>query len=148
MSILKRIFKIKSRDKKPRDIMEIVKKIGPQIDNVANDIFTTYSAELISEPVTFIIPAVWGARKDSELTELQKEMNKKIAPAVNGIVVSFDIKNMTEPQKFALGYLVRGLLISKITYMIEAVKNIYIKNNLQIEVEKDILCDIKPIGNA
>lgn len=36
--------------------------------------------EIIKMPITYIVPAIWGAKKDGELTAAQKEINEQVAP--------------------------------------------------------------------
>ena len=104
------------------DITDIAKEIRPLIDDLAGEIFKSHHAVLVSEPITYIVPAVWGAKKDGTLTRTQEEIHGKVNPVVREIYESFGFSGLTEPQEFAVLYLVRGLVISKITYMIEALK--------------------------
>lgn len=69
------------------------------------------------------MPAVWGAKKDGELTTNQKEIHKQIIPIIEDVFEKLDLKKISPPQKFAIGYIIRGLIISKITYMILMLKN-------------------------
>ena len=98
-------------------------KIKEIIDRTTDTIFNSYNEKLLTEPITYIVPAVWGAEKDGELTVTQKEINKKIVPMVNDIMAIFELEDINKAQRFAIGYLIRGLATSKITYMIEAFKN-------------------------
>lgn len=93
------------------------------IDNTTSEIFTSYWERLLIEPITYIIPAIWGEKKDGRLSFTQKEINKKIAPMISNIMEMFDLDGINRDQRFAIEYLIRGLMISKITYMIEAFKN-------------------------
>jgi hypothetical protein len=93
------------------------------IDNTANEIFLVHKKNLLFEPITYIIPAIWGEMRDGNLTDAQKEITELIEPVINRFMRLFEFENLTKAQKFAIGYLIRGLIISKITYMIEALKN-------------------------
>ena len=93
------------------------------IDNTANEIFLSHKNNLLSEPITYIMPAIWGETKDGNLTSAQREITEKIEPVINRLMRLFEFENLNKAQKFAVGYLIRGLIISKITYMIEALKN-------------------------
>ncbi|MBF0510405.1 MAG: hypothetical protein HQK57_15970 [Deltaproteobacteria bacterium] len=123
MNLISKFFSKPFKKDEPEDVLSVSRVVGPLIDQLANSIFTTYSAELLAGPITYIVPAVWGATKEGELTAMQKEMNGKIAPVVDETIDSFGIRGMTGSQQFALGYLIRGLIISKIIYMIEVVRN-------------------------
>jgi hypothetical protein len=148
LKILKEFLaKIKSR-KQHKDIMQITDIIGPMIEKAVWDIFVGYRVELLSEEITFIIPAIWGAKKDGELTATQKAINEKIAPVINRIFELLDIKDLDSCQEFALNYLVRGLIVSKITYMIEAFRSRLKDKTLDEQGLKDALLRFKPQGNA
>ena len=103
--------------------MQIADIIGPMIEKAVWDIFVGYRVELLSEEITFVIPAIWGAKKDGQLTATQKAINEQIAPVIKRIFELLDIRDLDSAQEFALNYLVRGLIISKITYMIEAFRS-------------------------
>ena len=98
-------------------------KIKEIIDKTTNMIFISYKEKLLTEPITYIVPAVWGEIKDGKLTTIQREINKKIVPTINSIMDILELEDLHGAQGFAIGYLIRGLLISKIAYMIEAFKN-------------------------
>jgi len=107
----------------PDDVMRIARKVGALADRTSMEIFSAYRTELLSRPITYIVPAVWGAIKDAEPDPIQKEMNEKISPVVEDICRAFALDGLDPTRRFALGFLVRGYLISKITYMIEASRN-------------------------
>ncbi|MBF0476100.1 MAG: hypothetical protein HQK59_09750 [Deltaproteobacteria bacterium] len=105
------------------DILKISRAAGPLIEKTVIEIFTAYYHELLNEPVTYIVPAIWGASKEGRLTVSQQHISQKISPIVEEIINLFEFDGLTGAQKFALLYLVRGLFVSKIIYMIELVKN-------------------------
>jgi hypothetical protein len=148
LKILKEFLaKIKYR-KQNKDIMQIADIIGPMIEKAVWDIFVGYRVELLSEEITFIIPAIWGAKKDGELTATQKAISEKIAPVINRIFELLDIRDLDSSQEFALNYLIRGLIVSKITYMIEAFRSRLKDRTLDEQGLKDALLRFKPQGNA
>lgn len=131
-----------SQPEQPEDILRIARLIGPMIDSVANDIIASHRTELLAQPITYIVPAVWGAVQDGELSELQKEIHQRVLPVVNRIIRTFAFENISRTQEFGLGYVVRGLIISKVTYMIETLRSECIKQ------DKDILSRLDPVGKA
>ncbi len=141
------LAKIKSR-KQHRNIMQIADIIGPMIEKAVWDIFVSYRVELLSEEITFIIPAIWGAKKDGELTSTQKAINEQIAPVIKRVFELLDIRDMDSSQEFALNYLVRGLIVSKITYMIEAFRSRLKDRTLDEQSLNDALMRFKPQGSA
>ncbi len=123
MSFLNRLFSKNKTDEKHEDVLKIATIIGPTIDKIVVEVFAAYRKELLAEPITYIVPAVWGAKKDGELTTTQKEMNEQIAPVIEEILGEFHSEDISVPQEFAIGFLIRGLIISRITYMIEGTNN-------------------------
>jgi len=128
--------------------MQIADIIGPMIEKAVWDIFVSYRVELLSEEITFIIPAIWGAKKDGELTSTQKAINEQIAPVIKRVFELLDIRDMDSSQEFALNYLVRGLIVSKITYMIEAFRSRLKDRTLDEQSLNDALMRFKPQGSA
>ncbi len=122
--------KIKAK-KESDDVVELARTIEKVMDKTCLTIFRKYNEILIAEPNVYIVPAVWGAVKDGELTATQKEIHASIFPVIAKILESLYQEDMSDSQRFAIGYLVRGLFISKIIYMIEFYKNL---SGIQIEL--------------
>ena len=102
---------------------EIILRIKEIIDKTTDRLFISFKNELLSEPITYIISAVWGKIKRKGLSESQKKIYKTIDSMVIEIMETLEFDELNETQKFAIEYLIRGLVISKITYLIEAFKN-------------------------
>lgn len=98
-------------------------RIKEIIDQTTENIFISFKSELLKEPITYIIPAVWGKTKYGELTGSQMEIYQIIDPAVSDIMEILELDDLNDSQGFAIEYLIRGLIISKITYLIEASRN-------------------------
>ena len=128
--------------------MRIANVIGPVLDGVVHDIFTAYRMELLSEPITYIVPAVWGAKKEGDLTPVQKEINMRVVPAINKAYDSLQLRNLDRDQEFALYFLIRGLIIAKITFMIETLRSRLSERSMDEQSLKDALLHFKPKGSA
>ncbi|MFC1867154.1 hypothetical protein ACFL0H_03365 [Thermodesulfobacteriota bacterium] len=98
-------------------------RIKEIIDKTTNTIFTSYKKDLLFEPITYIIPAVWGKIKQGRLTESQKEIYSTIGSMIKNIMEILELEELNDAQLFAIEYFIRGLVISKIAYLIEAFKN-------------------------
>ena len=103
----------------PGDVTRIAKLIGPLIDGISKNIFNEYHELLLREPITYIVYAVWGAKSDGELTREQTAINGKIIPVLHDVMNALDIGTITQEQTYAVEYIVRSLLISKIVVSIE-----------------------------
>ena len=145
MNLFNRIIKKK---KAPEDLTEISKIVAPLIDKTANDIFMSHCNELLEKPITYIIPAIWGKDINGELTSTQAKINDKIAPVTERILRLFEFRNSSGEQEFAFEYLLRGLFVSKITFMIELKKNLHLKAIVAAKDGNEILSKAIPVGNA
>jgi hypothetical protein len=134
MKKLKGLFSRRLKKEEPEDVMRIARIIGPLADKTSNEVFISYREKLLTKPITYIVPAVWGAKKDGELEDAQKEINIKIVPVINELFDALGIKDLSRAQEYAIGFLIRGLIISKITYMIEAYKG-RSKNRINVLIQ-------------
>jgi len=148
MGFIKRLFSKTGSQDDPAAVMKIAKDIGPLIDETTNKIFLLYSTELLKEPITYIVPAVWGAKKEGELTAVQKEIHEKVAPVIEKIIHTFEFQTLSVSQEYALRYLVCGMFITKVTFMIEAAHNKGIGKPSSSQNDLDILHSLEPMGKA
>ena len=147
LRFLKNIFSKQKQDQ-TKDLMRITLRIGPLIDSSAQYVFSKYNKDLLHQPVTYIIPAIWGTNPDFEISPTQKAIYNEIDPLIQKIFAEIGLKNITKEQEFAIRYIIRNLLISKIIFMMEL-----LKNQLQIKSDKtppspDDLKHMDTIGNA
>lgn len=149
MDMLKKfsIFKGKSK-KDPENLLIPANTISTRIDKMAWDIFTSFRMELLAEPITYIVPAVWGAKKDGELTPLQEKIHCRVNTQIDGIFDLLDLKDLTSSQEYAVKYLIRDLIITKIVYMIESFRAKLDETALNEQCIKDYLKNIEPKGSA
>jgi hypothetical protein len=148
MKILKEYFSKRISRKEPEDIMQIANIIGPLLDGVVNDIFMTYRMELLSEPITYIVPAIWGAKKEGELTPVQKDINARAVPVIDKVFDLLQMKKVSNDQEFAVYFLIRGIIIAKITFMIEAFRSRLSERSIDEQSLKEALMHFKPKGSA
>ncbi len=148
MKFFKKVFARNEPQETPEDILKITRELSPLLDDVANRIFSEYRSTLVVESVAYVVPAVWGAMKDGELDDTQKEMNKKISPVVEKIYDTIELNGLQQGQVFAVKYLIRGLIISKIIYLVEIVKQRAMSEaNCEARLS-GLLDQIGPLGSA
>jgi hypothetical protein len=148
MKFLDRLLSKKRDKEEPADVLTLANQISTLIDKTSWDIFSTYRLELLGESIAYIVPAIWGARKEGDLSPLQRTINDHVEPIIKEIFSSLAIRGMEAQQEFALSFLIRGLIISKITYMIEAFRNRLNEQAFDEQKLKDALSNIKPLGTA
>jgi hypothetical protein len=107
-----------------QDITRLAKRVGPIIDQAANDIFRSYNNVLLERPVSFLVSAVWGGDGYSKMDAVSTGINRMVVPALHNALTALDLKMRSPSHEFAVTYLIRGLIISKIAFMVESAKNV------------------------
>ena len=130
------------------NLMKISKVIGLMIDGTVMEIVRTYKIELLSGPVDYIVPAVWGTKKGGGLDATQKEIHTHLNPVINRIIDLFEFKDINDSQEFAIEFLVKSLFINKISYMIDGAKNRFANKTGLHEQNINILNNVKLLGSA
>ena len=130
------------------DLMKISKIVRLTIDGTVMEIVRSYKMELLSEPIDYIVPAVWGAKKDGDLDATQKEIHTQLSPVVNRIIDLFKFEEKNDAQEFALGFLIKSLFISKICYMIDGVKKGFANKLGRRDNNTSILSNVEMLGSA
>ncbi len=92
------------------------------IDEAVDEVVLSHFSELLPKPIRYVVSAVWGADKDCEIDQLQERINRRTEPIVREAIEGLKIHDLHEDQRFALGYLIRGLMVSRIGYTIENLK--------------------------
>ena len=67
-----------TREEDPEALTKITKVIGPLIAATAERIFLSHAYDLMTGPIDYIVPAVWGEKKDGELDDTQRKINIRI----------------------------------------------------------------------
>ncbi len=135
---------------KPQDDTESVNptvlaaQISPLLDELNHQIFLEHQACLMREPIDYVVPAVWGAKKDGRLTPEQQEMHQQILPFVQRVLRIIGLEDSTEPQRFAVDFLLRGLIINRMTYTIATAHNRGLNNSQGSE----LLESLETVGSA
>ena len=148
---IKAIFgtKKKGRNSRADDVMEVPRLLEALINRAALQIVENCKDKLMMEPATYIVPAVWGAIESGEIDKDQKEIYKTIAPVVNEINNSLQTENLSASQTFTLEYLIKGLIISKVNFMMEVLKNrLNNKPDVGNQDASRSLEHLEPLGNA
>jgi hypothetical protein len=97
-------------------------RIKQIIDETTDTIFSIHKKDLLVNPITYIVPAVWGRVKKGDLNPKQKNIFLSIETMVRNVIEIMEFDELTDSQRFSIEYLIRGLVISKITYLIASSK--------------------------
>lgn len=118
-------MKFFQRKKAPLSAEELIgraKAIEPLVDGLCQNIVRTYRSSLLAHEVTYVVPAVWGASPDGPLTDEQKAIHAMVSEVVGKVLGIIDPSKLQPAQEYAVAYLVRGLIISKIAFQVEGLK--------------------------
>ena len=129
------------------DFLSIARPLEELFDAMVSRIFSRHCVHLLSQEIPYIVPAVWGAAKEGDLTPEQREIHEEVVPMIRRSFSLLGLKNLTPAQEFALGYVLRSLIVTKIIYMIEASKRRQAEEHVGIAA-KDELMDMEPMGRA
>lgn len=94
-------------------------EVSALINEAVNAVIITHGHELIGANINYIIWAIWGSDNENKLDETQKQINDYIVPVLGKIVSLFKLNKPTKEQTFAIEYLIRSLLVTRIGYAIE-----------------------------
>jgi len=78
MKILRKLFSRALKEEEPKDVTRISRVIGPLIDKTAEEIFISYKTRLLSEPITYIVPAVGGQRRRVSLRIHRRRLTQRL----------------------------------------------------------------------
>jgi hypothetical protein len=139
------LFKKKSpSDQDSLNPTVLAAQISPLLDELNHQIFLEHQTCLMREPIDYVVPAVWGAKKDGHLTPEQQEMHQKILPFIQRILRIIGLEELKEPQRFAVDFVLRGLIINRMTYTIATAHNRGLNNSQGAE----LLESIETVGTA
>ena len=71
-----------------------------------------------------------------------------VVPVLQDILTALDFQGLNPEQEFALIYILRSLMVSKIVYMIEGSKRHQAEEQQLLNQQTGFLNDIEPVGQA
>ena len=149
--LIKRIKPARSRvvdeSLEVEDFLSIARPLEELFDAMVSRVFSRHCLHLLNQEIPYIVPAVWGAAKDGELTSEQKEIHREVVPMLRQAFSLLGLKNLSPAQEFALGYVLRSLIVTKMIYMIEASKRRQAEESIGISNGEGLL-DMEPMGRA
>ncbi len=142
-----------NRKKKPLTAEELIsraKVIEPLMENLCTRILRDYRTTLLANEITYIVPAVWGASPNTPLTNEQIKIHKLVKEVVDQVLKVIDLEKIEADKEYAVGYLVRGLIISKVAYQVEGLRyHLMVLNNDANQAGNTAsLMDLEAVGNA
>jgi hypothetical protein len=94
-----------------------------QVDEAAKKIFNSNAIELLNEPITNVIAAVWGVQTDKhQPTSTQWQIAHIIRPVIRKIRDAIETGELSESKDCIIDYLIKRLVVSEIVFMIQCYK--------------------------
>jgi hypothetical protein len=109
-----KLFAMDAKESSPEELRRITRIIRPLIARTARQIFLTFEDELLAGTIEYIVPAIWGARKEGELDDTQRAMYTHAQRMVTAAAGALRFASLDAAQRFYIQFLLRELLISKI----------------------------------
>lgn len=149
MKIINRLLRRHPKEIRPDTLFRMSNIISLLLDRATFEIFASHREVLLREPPTYIVPAVWGESDRGPLDSVQGEMNRKIGPVVEEAIGSLKKEGQLTPsQEFAIQYLIRGYMITRILFMVESLRALSTSTPGREAPPKVDLSCLQPIGRA
>ena len=129
--------------------MNFARPVWEVIEEAVNNVAVNYKTDLLSEPISYIVWAIWGQAENGEMDNVQESIFNCVQPAVVKAVSLLQIDGLKPHQSFAIEFVIRGLIISRIGYAMERLKSHMQGEKTKFgEKENDYLRQITPAGTA
>jgi len=139
------------RKKTPPSTEELIgraKAIEPLVDKLCQDIVRAHRNSLLTHEVTYVVPAVWGVSPQGPLNEEQKAIHAMVVQVVDKVMAIIDMRQAQPAQEYAVAYLLRGLIISKVAFQIEGLKYHLLSMSAPRGEADQVQRDFETMGNA
>jgi hypothetical protein len=119
------------------------------VDRTAVEVFGEFREVFLLAPPSYVVSAVWGVQGSGEITETQQRIHDRVRPAVQESMEPLLTEGLEPAQQFAIDFMLRGLIITKIIYMIEiARRQIEVDGTPEKGTEESSLASLEPLGTA
>ncbi|MDQ5986222.1 MAG: hypothetical protein CSYNP_01941 [Syntrophus sp. SKADARSKE-3] len=96
--------------------------LEPLLEDSVNNLVRLHGEGLVLISTNDIIDALWKTGNENDLTEPQKSI-RTLQPSILKMVSLLTAEKMTDEQRGALNYIVRGMMLYKTLYIKERMKN-------------------------
>ena len=152
--ILKRLL-AKIRSRRPALEQSAFKSLSFEhvertINETALYLFERYRSELLTNPPLYLVPVVWGeGTKDfTEPDAAQKDMHRVLAPWLEALTERFSQGAVDSKGISGTEYLLKGLVLYKMAYMVQYYLNCKGFGDAVIQEEDPLLERMEPLGRA
>ncbi len=129
------------------EVMVLARRLAPLLDGLAAAIVREHGQALLAEEITYVVPAVWGAKAEGSLTPTQLAIHQEVSQTYRQAFAILDLTGLSPAQEYALGYLLRDLIIAKVVYRL-GVARAGLAGRPAIPATAASLRDLEVIGHA
>ncbi|MFH2064651.1 MAG: hypothetical protein ABIK15_05595 [Pseudomonadota bacterium] len=97
---------------------QITKQLRAMISSTAVEVSQTFFQHLAAQESAYLAHAVWGGTENYVLDNTQLAIHLRMGNLKKEIMRIIDLENFSEVQGFAIGFLVKEMMINKITLLI------------------------------
>ena len=119
-----------------------------RLNSTALSLFEEYRHTLLREPPAYLVPAVWGEKKSGPLDTTQQEIHQILAPVLEEMLEEIVAGDDALKNASRTGYLLRGLFLYKMAYMVQYYMNQKGHEGVFPQGEPTRLENMDPVGRA
>ena len=146
--LLQKVFPGRKETSHSKDLGEITRVIRPLIQNETFDMLYSHGIGFMNAPINCVVPAVWGIKEDGRLTPDQQEIKVRVQKIVERVIAALDVEGLNSSQRFAIGFLVRELIIARLLLFIQIFNCELTAQKSEQEEELSILHNLDAWGSA
>ena len=129
--------------------MSIMNGLIEQVEEATKKIFNSNAVELLNEPLTNVVAAVWGVQTDeNQPTSTQRKIDHTIRPIIRKIQDAIETEEFSGAKDCVIDYLIKRLVISEIVFMIQCYKVSLLGREQYKSSDTHNLADIQTAGHA
>lgn len=124
--------------------LKIIQDTRKEIDAITSEIFLSHFTQLVIEPPSYVVCAVWGSNKNGILTSNQKAINEKIEFVINKLEPLLKLNALEPVQRYSIQCIMRELITTRLVFMVEMLRE-------KVKGSEDNGIDLEasePIGHA
>ena len=107
--------------------------IRPILHKLISELLEAYAIQLLIEPDDYIVPAIWGAKKNGKLDDIQRQIHDRINLSVMQIRDMVRSGETNLSQEFAIEFLIRENILFNIAYSLKRSRLLFMKKQCPVE---------------
>ena len=149
MKCLSKLFRRGNPETSSPDDSHIIYEIMEQVDEAIKKTFDCNAVELLNEPITNIVPAVWCVpTNQNQLNSTQRQIHYTIYPMILKIHNAIKTGKLAGAKDLTVDYLIKKLAIIELAFMVQSYKLNLITLGQSKVMDINNLTDAEVVGHA